>query len=179
MCFRRSRNNLGVGRRLTAILAVGSVVAISAASLSRGVAAAAVVAGPSGDVAVVVNQNTPVENLSMGDLKSTVKGDRQFWRPNQRITILIRAPVAHERDVLLKKVYKMSEAEFKQYWVAKVFRTEAPSGPKVIYSNETALALINSLPGAIAFVDAGQVPKGVKIVKVDGLLPGSRGYPLN
>jgi hypothetical protein len=115
----------------------------------------------------------------MSELKSVVKGDRQFWRANQRITILIRAPVAHERDVLLKKVYKMSEAEFKQYWVAKVFRTESPSGPKVVYSNQTALELINSLPGAIAFVEASQVPKSVKTVKVDGLLPGSRGYPLN
>src|SRR5690348_8995633 len=125
MSSRRLRDNLVFGRCLTAVIAVGLVLAVGACCLGRSQAAAAGVAAPSADVAVVVNPQSPVDNLSMSELKSTVKGDRQFWKPNQRITILIRAPIAHERDVLLKKVYKMSEAEFKQYWVAKVFRTEA------------------------------------------------------
>ena len=61
---------------------------------------------------------------------------------------------------------------------AWVFRAEATNGPKVVYSNESATELVAALPGSVAFVDAGQVPKGLKILKVDGKLPGDEGYPL-
>jgi hypothetical protein len=38
--------------------------------------------------------------------------------------------------------------------------------------------LTAAMPGAVAFVDSPQVPKGLKIVKINGLLPGDKGYPL-
>jgi len=94
------------------------------------------------------------------------------------VTLLIRAPVARERDVVLKKVYQMNEAQFRQYWIAKVFRAEATSGPKVVYSNQSATELVASTPGSISFVDAAQIPKGVKVLKIDGHAPGDKDYPL-
>jgi hypothetical protein len=72
----------------------------------------------------------------------------------------------------------MSEAEFRQYWISKMFRAEAVDGPKVVLSNEVAMELVSALPGSVAFVDAAQVPKGLKILKIDGKLPGQPGYPL-
>lgn len=140
--------------------------------------AAAVAAPASPDVAVIVGAKTPVESLSMADLRKIMLGDRQFWAAGQRITLLVRAPVAHERDVALKRVYQMSEAQFRQYWIAKLFRAEVPAGPKVVFSNQTAIELVEGLPGAIAFVDAGQAPRAVKVLKIDGRLPGEKGYPL-
>jgi hypothetical protein len=38
--------------------------------------------------------------------------------------------------------------------------------------------LVTAIPGAIAFVDARNVHPGVKVVRVDGKLPGEKGYPL-
>jgi hypothetical protein len=49
----------------------------------------------------------------------------------------------------------------------------------MVYSNEMTLSLINSIPGSVAFVDAAQVPKDSKVIRVGGLLPGEKGYPLN
>jgi ABC-type phosphate transport system substrate-binding protein len=131
------------------------------------------------DVAVVVHRDVPTENLSFAELRKIVLGDRQFWSSNLRVTLLIRAPASHERDVLLKDVLQMSEAQFRQYWIGKVFRAESSSAPKAVYSNEVALSLVNTLPGSIAFVDASQVPKDLKVVRIGGLLPGEKGYPLN
>jgi len=34
------------------------------------------------------------------------------------------------------------------------------------------------MPGAIAFVDARNVRPGVRVLRVDGHLPGDREYPL-
>ena len=130
------------------------------------------------DIAIVVRPDVPVDNLSFADLRRVMLGDRQFWTSNLRVTLLVRAPGARERDVVLKTIYQMSEAQFRQYWIAKVFRAEASSGPRIVYSNEMATEMTTAIPGAIAFVEAGQVPKGLKVLKINGLLPGDKAYPL-
>ena len=136
-------------------------------------------AQPVGDVAVVVHPEVPVDNLSFAEVRKLLLGDRQFWAPNLRVTLLIRAPAAREREVVLKTVYQMTEAQFRQYWIAKVFRADVPAGPKIVYSNEMATELVQLLPGSIAFVSAAQVPSTLKILRVDGRLPGEKGYPLH
>jgi hypothetical protein len=130
------------------------------------------------DVAVVVHPDTPVSDLSLSDVRKVFLGDRQYWTSNIPVVLLIRAPVARERNVVLKIIYQMSEAQFKQYWIAKIFRAESASAPKVVYSNDMANDLVTAVPGAIAFIDAREVRPGAKVVRVDGHLPGESGYPL-
>jgi ABC-type phosphate transport system substrate-binding protein len=130
------------------------------------------------DIAIVVRPDVPVDNLSFDDLRRLLLGNRQFWSSNLRVTLLVRAPGARERDVVLKSIYQMSEAQFRQYWIAKVFRAEATSSPRIVYSNEMAAELAVAIPGAVAFVEASQIPQGLKVLKIDGHLPGEKGYPL-
>lgn len=131
-----------------------------------------------GDVAIVVHPLLPVDNLSFADLRKVFLGERQYWPGNMRVTLLIRAPAARERDVVLKSIYQMGEAQFRQYWVSKVFRADTASGPKIVYSTEMVAELVPNIPGSIAFADAAKVPKGMKVLKIDGHLPGEKGYPL-
>src|SRR5271170_913959 len=131
-----------------------------------------------GDIAVVVRPDTPVDGLTLAQTRRILLGEQEFWNPSLRVTLLLRAPAARERDVVLKVIYGMNEAEFRQYWISKMFRAEATSGPKVVYSNEMATELLRALPGSVAFVGASEVPKGLKILKIDGKLPGQPGYPL-
>src|SRR5262249_37373638 len=128
-------------------------------------------------VAIVVSNDVPVDDLSFAEVRTVFLGGRQFWNLKLRVVLLMRAPVAPERDVVLRTIYQMSEAQFRQYWISKVFRAEATSGPKIVYSNEMATELVNAIPGSVAFVEASQVPKGLKILKIDGKLPGEKGYP--
>jgi ABC-type phosphate transport system substrate-binding protein len=130
------------------------------------------------DVAVVVQPDTPVSNLSLAEVRKIFLGDRQYWTANTPVVLLIRAPVARERNVVLRIIYQMSESQFKQYWIAKIFRAESVSAPKVVYSNDMASDLVAALPGAIAFIDSRDVRPGTKVVRVDGRLPGEAGYPL-
>src|SRR5262245_37908207 len=69
------------------------------------------------DIAVVVNAEVNVDNLSLADLRRILLGDREFWPSGQRVTLLIRAPVARERDVAVQQVCKMSEADFRRHWI--------------------------------------------------------------
>lgn len=130
------------------------------------------------DVALVAHPDTPVSNLTLAEVRKVFLGERQYWSANVPVVLLIRAPVARERNVVLKTIYQMSESQFKQYWIAKIFRAESASAPKVVYSNDMANELVTAIPGAIAFIDTREVRPGAKVIRVDGHLPGEAGYPL-
>jgi hypothetical protein len=72
----------------------------------------------------------------------------------------------------------MSEAQFRQYWIAKMFRAEVPRGPKIVLSSGMALDLVVAIPGSISFTRADAVSDDVKVIRIDGLLPNDDGYPL-
>ena len=135
-------------------------------------------AGLGGDIAVVVRGDTPVDSLTLIEFRKLLLGERQFWNGSLKVTLLIREPGARERDVILKNIYRMNEAEFRRYWIEKVFRAEAQTGPKVVYSDQMAADLVTAIPGSIAFVDASRIPKSLKELKIDGRLPGDKGYAL-
>ena len=131
------------------------------------------------EVAVFAHEKVPVDSLSLSELRSIALGDKQYWGQNLRVTVLLRSPGAHERQVALKKVYRMDEAQFRQYWIGKVFRAEAPTGPKFVSNGQIAAELVASIPGSITFLDASQAPpKGAKLIRIDGKKPEERGYPL-
>src|SRR5207237_6381 len=70
-----------------------------------------------GDVAVIVHPDILVDNLTLSELRRLVLGDREFWPASVRVTLLIRAPIAHEREIILNTVCQMTEAQFRQHWI--------------------------------------------------------------
>lgn len=129
-------------------------------------------------VAIIVHKDAPVTNLTMNELRRIFLADQQFWGNGTRITLLVRAPKAPERDIVLRRIYGKSEDEFRQYWVAKIFRAEVPAGPKIVYSSDMAQELVIAIPGAITFMPAGEVGPDARVVRIEGKLPGETGYPL-
>jgi hypothetical protein len=129
-------------------------------------------------VAIVVHPETQVENLTFQELKAIFRGERQFWDDGRRVTLLMRAPVAAERRLVLDKIYGMDEAEFREYWIGKMFRAEVAAGPKLVYSSDMARDLVTVIPGAITFVPLNEVSSETKVVRIDGKLPSEEGYPL-
>jgi hypothetical protein len=79
---------------------------------------------------------------------------------------------------VLKNLCQMTEAQFRQHWVGKVFRADTALAPKIVYSSEMAVDMVNRVPGAIAFIDASLAGKGLKVVKIEGRMPGEKGYVL-
>ncbi len=103
------------------------------------------------------------------------------WSPDVPVVLLIRAPTSAERDAVLNTIYQMQEAQFKQYWIAKIFKAELSSPPKIVYSNESAVSVVASIPGAIAFIPANDVKPNadLKVIRIDDRLPGDAGYRLH
>jgi len=131
-----------------------------------------------GAVAIVVHPQASVRNMSMDQLRRVFLAEQQFWPDGTRITLLVRAPQAYEREMVLNRIYRMDEEQFRQYWVGKMFRAEVPSGPQVVYSSQMARELVAVIPGAITFMPASEVGADSRVVRIEGRLPGERGYPL-
>ena len=129
-------------------------------------------------IAIVVHKDTDVDNLSLGELRNIFLANQQFWSNRKRIVLLVRAPKSEERDLVLDTIYQMDEAQYRQYWIAKMFRAEVPRGPKIVFSTDMMLELVIAIPGSISFVSANEVTDDVRVVRVDGMLPSDPGYPL-
>src|SRR5208337_2388495 len=135
------------------------------------------VAAQNGDVAVVVSEKNPVLNLSAAELRKLFAGERHAWPGGLPVKLIVRAPGAYERVVLLR-LLAMSESEYKEYWTAQVFRGEAQAEPIALFSNGMQKEAVALYPGALAFVNFQDVKPGMKVVKVDGHLPEEPGYPV-
>lgn len=130
------------------------------------------------DIAVIVNPMNPVDNLSSAELRRIFSGEKQNWSNGLPISLFVRAPQAREWDVLLERVLHMSDSEYKAYWVKKVYSGEVQHEPLALYSNGMELEAIRAEKGGIALISMQDIHQGVKVIKVDGRLPGTSGYPL-
>ena len=155
-----------MGAAILALLGVSLISQVAAQTAARS------------DVAIIVNRNNPVVNLTLADLRKIYRGERQYWAGNSPVIPLMRAPGAPEREVILRVVFEMSEERYTQYWVAKVMRAEVSDPPAALYSHGIMQEGVRGNPGAIGYVLQGDVHEGVKVLRVNGLLPGEPGYPV-
>jgi len=129
------------------------------------------------DIAVVVNPKNPITNVTRSDLRKIFAGEKRTWSGGVSVKLFVRVPGSYERMVLLR-LLGMSEGEYKQYWIAQVFHGDAQAEPAALFSNGMQKEAIMAFPGAIALMALQDVKSTMKVVKVDGHLPGEPGYPL-
>jgi ABC-type phosphate transport system substrate-binding protein len=130
------------------------------------------------DIAVIVNPGNPVDSISSTELRKIFSGQKQSWAGGLSVDLFVRAPQARERDVLLEQVLKMSESEYKAFWVKKVYSGESQREPLALFSNGMQLEAVRAEKGGIALVSLQDLHQGVKVLKVNGRLPGTPGYTL-
>lgn len=130
-----------------------------------------------GDVAVVVNMKNPATRMTVSDLRKLFAGEKRTWPGGIPVKLIIRAPEAHEREVVLH-VLQLSESEFKSYWIAQAYKGEGGE-PVAVFSNGMQKEAVVSIAGAIALIEASDLKPGLKVLKIEDKLPGQPGYPLH
>jgi hypothetical protein len=164
-----------VGRHVAVAFALVATLTV----IAPGASAARQAARPAGDLAVVVHPDVPADNVTFAELRRLLLGDREFWTSGLRVTLFVRAPVARERDAVVRDICQMTEAQFRQHWIAKVFRADTAAGPRIVYSPEMALDQVVRTSGAMTIVAASAAAgRGAKVLRIDGRLPGQAGYRL-
>ena len=156
----------------------GIAIAVCVSVILVANAAGTFSAADESDVAVIVNPDNPIDSITSAELRKVFSGEKRSWNSSLPVFLVVRAPQTHEREILLSRILKMSESEYKQYWVRKVYSGEVPREPLTLLSNGMQLEAVRAEKGGIALIDFQDIRQGVKVIKVDGRLPGTAGYPL-
>ena len=129
-------------------------------------------------LAVVVNRSNTVDSLSFTQLRKIFLSERSHWPNGRRITVVMLEPGQPERKTVLKDLYHMTEQDFERYFLHRVFTGESFSAPKTLATPANVRKFLFNLPGAIGYLRAADVDDSAKVIRVDGLLPGEKGYPI-
>lgn len=130
------------------------------------------------ELAVIVNKENPIDDLSSEELIRIFKQEKQYWDQGKKIYFLMQETGSVEKEIVLRKIYKMDPEALKKFWLAKMFRGEISSFPKTLSSNGAVKRFISRSPMSIGYIDAAEMDDSVKALSIDGKRPGEPGYSL-
>ena len=132
----------------------------------------------SNDVGVVVNANNPVQELNSEELRRILTGERQFWGGKLQIMLVLKADDSLETRLALGRLLRASSVDFAKIWTGRVFRGEAYKTPLQVPSSGMASQVVRDYRGGLGFMAARDLPPDLKVLRVDGKLPGDPRYLL-
>lgn len=135
--------------------------------------------GYAADIAVVVNKENPTDDISFKELVKIFKQEKQYWKGGKKIYLILQEEGSHEKEIVLKKIYKMSATDLKKFWLTRIFREEISSFPRTLSSNTAVKQFVSQIPNAIGYIDASYVDESLKALRINGKSFGEKGYALS
>ena len=129
-------------------------------------------------LAIIVNRANPVDDLSSSDLREIFLAYRSHWKNGRRITLVMRDPSEPESKTVLRDVCGMNEDQLKNHFLHGLYTGEILVSPKTLATPTGVREFVFNVPGAIGYVRFGDLDSSVKVVRIDELLPGEKGYKL-
>lgn len=130
-------------------------------------------------LAIVVNLSNPVNDMTFAELRNVFLGERTHWPNGRRITLVMMEPGLPERDAVLREVYRMSEADFRRHFLQGLLTGEVLVSPKTLATPVGVRKFVFNVPGSIGYLRPADVDPSVKVVRIDGHLPGEADYELH
>lgn len=128
-------------------------------------------------LAVIVNLANPTDTMPFTELRAVFLGERSHWPNGRRITLVMMEP-GPEREAVLHQICRMSDADFRRHFLQGLFTGEVLVSPKTLATPVGVRKFVFNVPGAIGYVRPEDVDESVKVLRIDGHLPGDPEYPL-
>jgi phosphate transport system substrate-binding protein len=129
-------------------------------------------------LAIVVNRNNPIDNVSLPELRAMFFGEKKWWSQKHRITLAAMKKSTPEWKTVQRVIYKVNQHELEHYYLYQSFKGEGVNLPARMQAPVDVKKFVAKTPGAIGYVRASDVDDSVKVVRINGLLPDDDGYPL-
>jgi ABC-type phosphate transport system substrate-binding protein len=137
---------------------------------------------PSERFAVIVHETNPTTGLRVAELNALFSGEARRWRNGSRVVLVERDSDSAGFKFLLHRLLNMSPTQYKRSLANIEFKGEEPAIVKVLNSGPAACRFVFNVPGAIGLVEATSLSspecQDVRVIRVEGKLPGDEGYPL-
>ncbi len=120
-------------------------------------------------IAVVVNKDNTVQNVTSAHLARIFKGDIKKWPDGKNVVLVLRG-ASPDQITTLEHLNNMTEAE------VKALLALHKDSIRTVGSDADVIEVVASTPGAIGFVEERSITDRVVVVRVDGKLPMESGY---
>lgn len=120
-------------------------------------------------MAVVVNKDNAVENLTSAHLAKLFRAEVKKWPDGKNVILILHKDSDGETETL-ERLNKMSGAEWREFLAAH------KDSILFVDSDADVLKMVQAEPGAIGLIDVRSIDGSIKVVHVDGKLPMEFGY---
>ena len=120
-------------------------------------------------MAVVVNKDNAVANVSSAQLVKLLRTDTKKWPDGKNVVLILHKDSEGETETL-QRLNKMSTLEW------RAFLTAHRDAIMFVDSDADVIKMVQSEPGAIGLIDVRSIDSSVSVVRVDGKLPMEFGY---
>ncbi|HUO15562.1 MAG TPA: substrate-binding domain-containing protein [Verrucomicrobiae bacterium] len=120
-------------------------------------------------MAVVVNKDNAVENLTSAHLAKLFRGEVKKWPDGKNVMLILHKDSEGETETL-ERLNKMSAAEWREFLAAH------KDSILFVDSDADVLKMVQAEPGAIGLIDVRSIDGTINVVHVDGKLPMEFGY---
>jgi ABC-type phosphate transport system substrate-binding protein len=148
------------------------------AGLSSGLGASIARAQGLDSLAIVVAKQSPIQTLTEFELKKLYLGTNITAPNGTRIIPFNQAPNSPDRVLFESRVLDMSPEQVAQYWIDRKIRGQGVP-PKVVSPADLLQKVVSRLENSIAYVRISNVSADVRVIAIDGHLPGDGSYGLS
>jgi ABC-type phosphate transport system substrate-binding protein len=120
-------------------------------------------------MAVIVNKENAVDNISAAHLAKIFHSDTKKWPDGKLIVVVVHSNNTGEMETL-ERLIKVTADEW------KTFIATHKDSIQVVDSDEDVRKAVQAIPGAVGLVDVRAVDGSIRVVRVDGKLPMESGY---
>jgi phosphate transport system substrate-binding protein len=120
-------------------------------------------------MAVVVNKDNSVQNVTSAHLAKIFKGELKKW-PDGKVVVLVLHRSSPGEMTTLEHLNKTNAAG------VKALLAPQKDSIRTVESDADVINAVATTPGAIGFVEEHSINDRVTVVRVDGKLPMEAGY---
>lgn len=130
-------------------------------------------------LAIVVNKNSSLSDITSAELAKFFKAEKSKAPDGTKLVLVMQEAGRPEREAALQHVFKMSDGEFNKYFLQATFTGAVASAPRALANGRAVLRFVSESPGALGYVKGDEADDSVKVLKIDGKVPGDAGYALS
>jgi len=150
--------------RFTLIWVLAQVASLSAADSSK-------------HIVIITAKSSGLTSLPLSELQKLFKAEKTKAPDGSKVVVVAQEPGTPAREIALRTLYGMSEAEYTKYFLQATFTGKLQAAPKMLAPGAVK-KYVAETPGAIGYVLSTDADDSVRVIKVDDKTPFHADYPL-
>lgn len=130
------------------------------------------------DIAIIVAKECKLQSITLAELRAILRLDKRVSPAGAKWLVTLRSKTSPEHRAMLQQVYNSGADDLESYFKLGEFNGSFDPAPKSISSSVLLQRIIASNVSAIGYVRVSEIGTEVKILRIDGVLPGQENYPL-